>query len=59
MQKNSEEELLSKIRLLSDKNLMAQVVADGLDNAKRFSWDKTYEQYRDLYEELLRSKNVQ
>ncbi len=56
MQRDSEEELLSKIHLLSDKNLMKQVVADGLENAKRFSWDKTYEEYRDLYEKLIKEQ---
>ena len=53
MKEGTEKELLSKIRLLSDKGLMAQVVADGLENSKRFSWDKTYEQYKALYVELL------
>lgn len=57
MREGTEEELLSKIRLLSDKNLMAQVVADGLENSKRFSWDKTYNEYRKLYESLLSNRN--
>lgn len=53
MHRGTEEDLLSKIRLLSDKALVAKVVADGLVNSKRFSWDKTYKQYRELYEELI------
>ena len=53
MQKDTKEELLSKIRLLSNKDLMAQVSFDGLENAKRFSWDKMYYEYRCLYEKLL------
>lgn len=54
MKEATKEELLSKIRLLSDKNLIAQVVADGLANSKRFSWDKTHEQYKALYKKLLK-----
>ena len=56
MKEASEGELLSKIRLLSDKYLMAQVVAEGLENSKRFSWDKTYKEYRVLYESLISNK---
>lgn len=53
MQECTEEELLSKIRLLSNKELVAKVIREGLENAKRFSWDKMYEDYRQLYEDLL------
>lgn len=53
MKEGTKEELLSKIRLLSDKELMAKVIGDGLKNAERFSWDKMYDEYRNLYERLL------
>jgi mannosyltransferase len=53
MKEATKEELLSKVRLLSDNDLMAKVVGEGLENAKRFSWDKMYNEYRKLYEELL------
>lgn len=53
MKMETEDELLSKIRLLSDQNLMAQVIEDGLKNTKRFSWDKMAKEYFDLYEDLL------
>lgn len=56
MKKDTEEELLAKIRLLNDKDLISKVVCDGLENAKRFSWDKMYNEYKALYEELLTSK---
>lgn len=49
----TEKELIDKINLLSDKTLMNSVTADGLVNAKRFSWDKMYQQYIDLYESLM------
>lgn len=54
MRKATEEELLSKIRLLSEKDKMNKVVGDGLENSKRFSWDKTAKEYFKLYDELLR-----
>lgn len=49
MREATEGELLSKIKLLSDEELMKEVIATGLDNAKRFSWDKTAEEYIKLY----------
>lgn len=54
----SEEELLKKVRLLSNKEMMEKVIADGLENSKRFSWDKTYEQYCALYAELLSRRTL-
>lgn len=53
MNMGTKEELLTKIRMLSDKEMMAKVIGDGLENAKRFSWDKMYHEYRMLYESLL------
>lgn len=50
----TKEDLLSKIRLLSNVELISKVIGDGFENAKRFSWDKTYEQYKQLYSELLK-----
>lgn len=57
MNKGTKEELLTKIKLLSDKELIIKVVGDGLENCKRFSWDKMYWEYRDLYESLLLSRH--
>ena len=53
MKETTREELLSKIRLLSDKELMARVIDDGLKNAERFSWDKMYDEYRKMYAKML------
>ena len=55
MKEATDEELLSKIRLLANKELIDHVVADGLENTKRFSWEKMYEEYRKLYENLLKN----
>lgn len=45
------EELCSKLELLSDESLCSEVIQKGLENVKRFSWDKMYEQLMSLYEE--------
>ena len=49
----TKEELMSKLRLLEDESTRSQVVTNGLENSKRFTWDNAYLQYRALYEELL------
>ncbi len=54
MQKLSVDELVQKINLLDDVQLVSQVKRSGLENSKRFSWDKMYQQYAELYEEALR-----
>lgn len=53
MQKLSKEALLEKLALLDDDEMRQQVVGAGLENAKKFSWNAAYEQYRTLYEQLL------
>jgi len=49
MQKLSEEELVSKLRLLDNDDLMRQVRDAGLRNASRFSWQKMADEYMALY----------
>lgn len=53
MKELTKEELLSKLKLLEDKSMRNQVIEDGLGNARRFTWDNAYQQYRALYQELL------
>lgn len=53
MKEATENELLQKIKLLSDKQLMDKVIDDGLNNSKRFSWDKMCYEYIKLYKEAL------
>ena len=55
MNELTEEELLCKIEMLSNSDLRKKIIADGLENAKRFSWDKMYQKYLELYKELLNS----
>lgn len=56
MNEGTEQELLMKVNLLTNEKLMSQIVEDGLKNAKRFSWDKMYNEYRDLYVKLLEAR---
>ena len=53
MKELTKEELVSKLKLLEDNSTRIQVVTVGLENAKRFTWDRAYQQYRALYQELL------
>ena len=53
MEKPSADCILQKIGLLHDAPVRAAVIRGGLDNARRFSWDKTYGQTRALYERVL------
>lgn len=52
----TKEELLGKLTLLKDEKLRQTIIEKGLENAKRFSWDKAFEEYRALYESLLKSR---
>lgn len=56
MNELSEEELLGKMKLLSDNRLIGNVITKGLENSKRFSWDKMYHDYKNLYEEAISIK---
>lgn len=53
MNELSERELLSKIDLLSDNDLMGITRNAGLENSRRFSWDKMYYEYLDIYRKAL------
>ncbi len=48
----TEENLLENLDLLSDSQLMENVRLAGLENSKRFSWDKMYQEYLNLYKEV-------
>jgi len=53
MKSLTEEELICKIEMLSDSQMMNKIRIDGLENAKRFSWEKMYDEYVKLYNEAL------
>ena len=52
MNELSEEELVRKLRLLSDSDMMKQVRADGLANSRRFSWEAMGNGYLKLNQQL-------
>ena len=54
MSELSEKELLDKLEMLSDSELMKKVRANGMENANRFSWDKMYQGYLELYKEAFK-----
>lgn len=56
MNELTKEELLEKLRLLDEDGFRSAVVDAGLKNVSRFSWDRAYEQYRALYEQLLNKR---
>ena len=47
----SVDEIIKKIDLLKDSLIRDEVIAKGLENSKRFTWDRMYEQVVELYEE--------
>lgn len=49
-------ELLAKIIMLDNDELRADVINKGLENSRRFSWDKAFLQYRALYQQLISSQ---
>lgn len=53
MNELSEKELLSKLNMLSNTGLIDQIRLLGLENSKRFSWDKMYNEYLHLYQEAF------
>ena len=53
MNELTEKELLDKLSLLANDDLLKKVREDGLKNAARFSWDKMYQGYSNLYQEVF------
>ena len=53
MNELTEKELLDKLSLLSNDELMKKVRGNGLKNAARFSWDRMYQEYEILYHEAI------
>lgn len=51
---NNSSELLEKLRLLSNYSIREEIIAEGLENSKRFSWSKMAKSYFDLYNSFIR-----
>ena len=48
----NEKEIIQKIDLLHDEKLRAKIVEQGIVNSERFSWENTYKEVRNLYEQI-------
>lgn len=57
MNELSDETFLSKLEMLSNKDVVSKIVHDGLENSKRFSWDKMSSDYIYLYKTLFDKRN--
>lgn len=45
-------QIVEMIKKLENEDFRREVIEEGLKNARRFSWDKTFEAYLDLYKQL-------
>lgn len=53
LNKPTEQELVGKLKLLTDEHLMKEVIDKGIHHTQKFSWDKMAGQYIALYQEAL------
>lgn len=58
LQELSIDELIKHIIILKDTYVREQIINDGLENAKRFTWDKMYEQVIELYKDAWLQKYI-
>lgn len=49
----SEDAVLEKVDLLKNEIEREHIISDGLEFSSSFTWDRTYKEYAQLYEELL------
>lgn len=49
-------EFAEKVSLLLDAKYREHVINEGLNNAQKYCWDKTYEEYRNLYMDILENE---
>lgn len=47
---NDESEILDKLELIEDHDIRNRTIKNGIENSKRFSWDKMYEETMKIYE---------
>lgn len=46
---SSKDCLLEKLELVSDNKQRDMIIEKGLENAKRFSWDSTFQEYNEKH----------
>lgn len=51
------EEMANMVRQLQSRSTQ-KMITEGMENAKRFSWDKTYEQVKHVYENIYYNHNI-
>ena len=56
MRELTDTELITKLKLLDNKQLMDEVRETGLANSQAFSWEKTHQGYMELYQEAYQRK---
>lgn len=50
------ENIIEKIKLLEDSTFRERIISEGLEFSKQFSWDKTFDKYYQLYQEIAHKK---
>ena len=55
LQELSTKEILRCFHILENETSRNNIIATGLENAKRFTWDKMYEQICDIYNEIIKN----
>lgn len=57
MQEISIKEIHEKLAILKDNIIRSKIIAQGIKNAQRFSWDKMYNDIIKIYQEVWESRN--
>lgn len=50
----SYKEILTKLSMLKDRTFRDEIVTNGLNNSKRFTWEKTYEELLKVYQSVFK-----
>lgn len=58
LDKLSIDEIVKRINLLKDIQIRDRIIAKGLENSRRFTWDRMYKQVIELYEEAWTKKSI-
>lgn len=47
-----------KLKMLENYEFREKIIMDGINNSQRFNWDKTFQEYKNLYEFAFQNSNV-
>lgn len=59
MNQLSKDELLNKLDILKDSHARKENILNGIENAKKYTWDNTYNQVINIYKEIESNLNNQ